>query len=147
MYNYSLSFSLDKDMLLSTMLLMMLGIIIASAYTIFIKKYLGEFVLALIDAEAFDKESAKSISDLKIKKGFLRNLVIKKRFSFSPDYFIVEGDEKKYYVNKDYISRLRAKYGNSNITFVHLLITIIAFLAVALILATAVPEFLNMFKF
>ncbi len=147
MYTYSLSFSLNGDKLLSTMLFMMLGIFLASAYTVFIKKYRGEFVIALISAEAFDEKSAKSISDLGIKKDFLRKLAITKRFSFSPDYFILEGETPKYYVNKDFIPRLEAKYGNSGITFVHLLITIIAFLAVALILATAVPEFLNMFNF
>ncbi len=147
MYNYSLSFSINSEALLSTMLLMMLGIFLASAYTVFIKKYRGEFVLALIAAGAFDEDSAKSIADLKIKQGFLRNLVIKKRFSFSPDYYVIEGEIPKYYVNKEYISRLEAKYGNSNITFVHLLITVIAFLAVALILATAVPEILNLFNF
>lgn len=140
---YSLSFSLDSDELLSTMLFMILGIFIASAYTVFIKKFRGEFVLALIEASAFDEASAKSLSDLGMEKGFIRKLTINTNFFFSPDYFTVNGETNKYYVNKDSISRLESKYGNSGITLVQLLITLIAFFAVALVLATIVPEILE----
>jgi DNA-directed RNA polymerase subunit N (RpoN/RPB10) len=147
MYTYLLSFSINKDELLSTMVFMILGIVLASAYTVFIKKYRGEFVLALIESAAFDEESAKSLDDLGINKGLFRRMAKNTKFFFSPDYYIIDGDPIKYYVNKDSVSKLEAKYGNTGITFVQLLITIIAFFSVALILATVVPDLLNMFKF
>ena len=147
MYNYALSFSVDSEQLLSTMLFLILGIFIASAYTTFIKKFRGEFVLFLIESEAFDEASAKTLGDFGMEKSFLRKLAINTRFSFSPDYFIVEGEEKKYYVNKEQTSKLEAKYGNAGITIVQLFITLIAFFFVALILSSVIPDFLNMFNF
>ncbi len=160
---YSLSYTINSDALLSTMFFMILGVFFASSYTIFIKKFRGEFVLSLIDARAFDKSSAKSLSELGLDNGFLRRISINTKFLFSPDYYVVEVIEDikssensetkeetkvktlKYYVNEDFIPRLEAKYGNAGITIVQLIITIIAFFAVALILATVVPDFFEMF--
>lgn len=143
---FSLSYSIDSNDLLSTMLFMMLGIFLASAYTTFIKKFRGEFVLALIETEAFDEASAKSLEELGIKKSFIRSRAINTKFFFSPDYFVLDGEDEKYYIDKENIPRLKAKYGNAEITLVQLFITVIAFLSVALVMATLVPEILNMLK-
>ena len=152
LHTQSLSIAVDGDKLTSSMLLMLLGILLASMYIIFIKKFRGEFVLALIEAGAFGEETAKSLSELEIKDSFLRRFFVNTKFAFSPDYFSisasdVEEAEKgmKYYVNEDDIEKLNAKYGNSGITFIQLLITIIAFFSVALVLVTAIPQILNMF--
>ena len=144
MFTNSLSYAISSEVLSSTMFFMILGIFLASAYTMFIKKFRGEFVLALINECAFDKDSAKSLSELGIKKSFLTSLFISKEFSFSPDYYVTE--DGKYYINEEHIERLEAKYGNSGITIVQLIITIIAFFAVALFLAAFVPDVFDMFN-
>ncbi len=148
----SLSIYSDSEKLGTTVLFLILGVILASAYTAFIKKFRGEFVLALIESEAFDEKSAKSLSELGIKNSFFRKISIETKFFFSPDYFEVisskskDKENVKYYVNEEAADRLKSKYGNSEITFIQLLITLIAILAVALVLATAVPDILSMFN-
>lgn len=146
-FNYNNAFSVDSKNLLSTMVLLILGIFIAAAYTTFIKKFKGEFVLSLIRSEAFDEASAKSLSELGIEKNFFKKLVLKNTLSFSPDYFVVKGETEKYFVDREYIQKLEAKYGNTGITIVHLFITLIAFFSVALVLASVIPGILNMFNF
>ncbi len=147
----SLRIHADTEKLGFTVLFLIIGVILASSYTAFIKKFRGEFVLSLIEAEAFDKESAKTLSELGIKNSFFRRISIETKFFFSPDYFSISSDSKdeestRYYVNEEYIERLKAKYGNSEITLIQLIITLIAIFAVALVLVTAVPEILSMFK-
>ena len=132
--------SVNSKNFTATMLFMLLGIFFAYIYTSFIKKFRGQFVLALIDSCAFSKESAKSLSELGIKNDFLSKLSIKTSFYFTNDYFFFEALEDtnsespkkgmKYYINEDDVDRLKAKYGNSGITIIQLIITIIAFLAV-----------------
>jgi hypothetical protein len=107
----------------------------------------GEFVMALIDAGAFDEESSKTPSELGIKMGTFRKMFLKKSSAFSPDFFIVNGDTPRYYVKEDSIDKLTSKYGNSGITIIQLFLTLVAFLAIALVMVTAVPEILNMFNF
>ena len=145
----SFAITVDGNDLGRIMFLMILGIFFAAAYTIFIKKLRGEFVLALIDSEAFDETSAKTLSELKIKPSKMRNFLINKNFFFVPDYHIVasENSEPKYFVDENNLKKLESKYANSGITFVQLLVTIIAFFAVALVLAAVVPDILNTFNF
>ena len=149
----ALSIAVNSEALGSTMVYLILGILFASGYTMLIKRFRGEFVLSLIDSKAFDEASAKSISDLGIECNSFRRFIIKTKFFFSPDYYVVYGNEEKaseekeerYYVNEDSIEKLESKYSNSGITFIQLFITIIAFFAVALVIATVVPDILNMF--
>ncbi len=147
MSTLTLQFSIDDKNFITTMILLMLGILIASLYTIFIKKFRGEFVMALIDAGAFNEETAKSTNELGIKFNGLQKMIIEIKFSFSPDYKVTNENEKKYYVKEDDIPRLTSKYGKSGITLIQLFITIIAFFAVALVMATIIPDILNMFNF
>ncbi len=143
--NIALSVAINSGVLRSTMIYLILGIFFASAYTMLIKRFRGEFILALIEAQAFCDSSAKTISELGIKSSRLGNFFIETKFFFTPDYFIVDESEKekRYYVDEKYVDRLESKYGNSGITFIQLLITIIAFFAVALVMSTAIPDILN----
>ncbi len=148
----ALSVAVNSEALGSTMVYLILGILFASVYTMLIKRFRGEFVLSLINSKAFDEASAKSISDLGIECNSFRRFIINTKFFFSPDYYVVYGNEEaseekeeRYYVNEDSIEKLESKYGNSGITFIQLFITIIAFFAVALVIATVVPDILNMF--
>ncbi len=147
MIKYALSISVDKENLFYVMICLIIGVMIASIYTLFIKKVRGEFVMALIDAGAFDEETSKTPSELGIKIGKFKKLFLKKSSAFSPDFFVVNGDTPRYYVKEDAIGKLTSKYGNSGITIIQLLLTLIAFFAVTLVMVTAVPEILNMFNF
>jgi hypothetical protein len=147
MIKYSLAITVDKENLIYVMICLIIGVMFASIYTIFIKKMRGEFVMALIDAGAFDEESSKTPSELGIKMGTFRKMFLKKSSAFSPDFFIVNGDTPRYYVKEDSIDKLTSKYGNSGITIIQLFLTLVAFLAIALVMVTAVPEILNMFNF
>ncbi len=147
--NITLSVTINSEALRSTMGFLILGIFFAAAYTMLIKKFRGEFILALIETQAFCVSTAKTLSELGFESSRLRNFFIEKKFFFTPDYFIVnegEEEEKRFFVEEKHVERLEAKYGNSGITFVQLLITIIAFFSVALIMATAIPEILNDFN-
>ncbi len=147
MIKYSLSISVNKENLFYVMICLIIGVMFASIYTIFIKKIRGEFIMALIDAGAFDEESSKTPSELGIRIGNFRKLFLKKSSAFSPDFFIVNSDTPRYYVKEDSIDKLTSKYGNSGITIIQLFLTLVALFAIALVMVTAVPEILNMFNF
>jgi hypothetical protein len=147
MIKYSLAITVDKENLFYIMICLIIGVVFASIYTLFLKKIRGEFVMALIDAGAFDEETSKTPSELGIKVGNFRKLFLKKSSAFSPDFFIVKGDTPKYYVKEESVDKLTSKYGNSGITIIQLFLTLIALFAIALVMVTAVPEILNMFNF
>ncbi len=82
----------------STTLLMIvgglcLGMLIASAFAIYQKKHVGKVVRALLAAEAYDKESAKTLEELGLQKSGIAKHALSTASAVRKLLTVVEGDE------------------------------------------------------
>jgi len=93
---YMENFSITSNALFSLRIVvigLMIGLVVASAMTVYNKRYLGDFVRLLIYEECFDAERAKTLSELGYMKNVAVRSVIKTGGSLSRWVRCVEEDE------------------------------------------------------
>ncbi len=113
-----------------------IGIGVACVYGYYIRGVLGRLVRRLLEAEAFNQESAVSPADVDCT-GLLYKFALRKKSHFREHVQIADG---KCYVKAEDAEKLAAKYGNTEGSVLSLLVTLCVFLIVACIVAAFMPQ-------
>ena len=122
---------------------MFFGICLASVYTFFLKKVLGDFVKALINAGAVNVYGAKSLEEL----GYAENKLIK--FALRPNeplrkaLSVPDDQPDKYFIPPESVETVEKRFCSHSSTLWTLFLTLSLFLFIVLILRWLSPYILN----
>ena len=128
---------------------MIAGVILAACLVFFNKQTLGKLVKALFDAKANSPETAKSLKELGLDKHRLLRLALRPDTTLRKVVYAVEqkeGEEIRYYIPEDRAYRAEVTYNPDGSSVMTLLIAAVAFIAVAVILMSVVPDLVKMFS-
>ncbi len=114
-----------------------IGIGVACVYAYYVRGVLGKIVRALIESNAFDEATAVSPSELELD-GFIYKFALRKRSHFRESVKTTE--DGRFFVEKDSVEKLSAKYGETDTGVTALLLTLCAFLVVACIISAFMPQ-------
>ena len=110
------------------------------------KKILGSFIRSLLIAEAYSPETAKTIEELGQNENYFVLRALKKGKGIAKVINSVanEGEETKYFVSEDNLKQSLKQYADNSSTIWTVIISIVAFAAVAFIGFFAVPILLEL---
>ncbi len=138
-----------------------MGVVIAALITYIKCTVLGVFVRRLLKAEGTASENAKSLKELDLEKNILVRLALlsKKPYSGAVKAVLADGteldntrrlpngtdrDQLKYYIPKEKAFRAELTYKRKGNDLVTVIVTIVLFLAIALLAFTVIPYLISM---
>lgn len=125
---------------------MFFAICLASLYTFFLKKVLGDFVKALIESGAVNIYGAKSLEEL----GYANNKFIK--FALRPNEPLrralstPDDNDDKFYIPQENLETVEKRFCSHKTTLWTLFLTLFLFLFVVLVLRWLSPYILDYFN-
>ena len=114
------------------------GILLAFISTLILKALLGSFISALIDKNATDILSAKTLEELGVKRNKLLLFIIKNNATLKRLVFATEGN--KYYLPSENKLKAEHLYLKEKISVATLVIIVVLIIAVYLICDRVIPN-------
>lgn len=145
---------------------MFIGLVLASIFMFYQKKVIGAFVRALLNAQASDSSSAKTLNEL----GFARNFPVRSAlrgggalrklvWEMGDNYLENENGVKysarqtpldvntaRFYITEENRIRAELRYNDKGTDIFMLIITVLVFLMVAYLAATYLPDLLKLIE-
>ncbi len=123
------------------------GFMVACIYAFYTKCVTGKLIRGLVREDACDAASALTLNQLGCK-GALYRFALRKGASLSDSVIAVEDgeNEKRFYLKPEEKEKMLMKYGAGSISFLSLILTLLAALVAACIGAILLPTITQYFK-
>ncbi len=143
-------FTGSETTLVSVLIPLVLGVIIAACAVLFNKQVIGKFVKRLFDENADSEQNAKTLEELGFQKSRILRYslrdgsMLRKVVMASPDPEKEEKTPKRYYIPENCAYRAETIYNPDGSSVLTIVIAIIMFIAVTLLLLVIVPDLIQM---
>ena len=119
------------------------GAVFAGIYAFYAKFVLGKLVRALIERDAREEDSAKTLEELGCT-GFYFRFALRKGSLFSKS--LARADGRRWFIPSENAEKLQSKYKADRSSLFSLLLALLLILTAALILAALLPALVKFFE-